>query len=28
MGSTVLLSLKDTTSNLNLIFWFSCRTNI
>ena len=28
MGSTVLLSLKDTTSNLNLIFLFSWRKSL
>jgi len=27
MGSKVLLSLKDTTSNLNLTFWFSWRNS-
>ena len=28
MGSTVLLSLKETTSNLNLIFLFSLRKSL
>ena len=28
MGSTVLLSLKDTTSNIKFIFWFSWRKSL